>query len=116
MNAAPIVRRFPLNTVGRDFAVGDIHGHFTLLQEALAAIGFDPTRDRLFAVGDLVDRGPECEQALAWLGMPWFASVRGNHDDYLPRHNSGQVGSWALNGGGWWLHDPRQGPAAVPGV
>lgn len=102
MSAAPIVRRFPLNTVGRDFAVGDIHGHFTLLQEALAAIGFDPTRDRLFAVGDLVDRGPECEQALAWLGMPWFASVRGNHDDYLPRHNSGQVGSWALNGGGWF--------------
>lgn len=102
VSAAPIVRRFPLNTVGRDFAVGDIHGHFTLLQEALAAIGFDPTRDRLFAVGDLVDRGPECEQALAWLGMPWFASVRGNHDDYVCRYDSCQVGNWLVNGGLWF--------------
>jgi hypothetical protein len=36
------VKRFAANTAGRDFAVGDIHGHFTRLQAALDAAGFDP--------------------------------------------------------------------------
>ncbi|MBP5140546.1 serine/threonine protein phosphatase, partial [Pseudomonas chlororaphis] len=46
-------QRFELNTAGRDFAVGDIHGYFTKLQAALDAIGFNPAVDRLFSVGDL---------------------------------------------------------------
>lgn len=36
--------------------------------------------DRLFSVGDLVDRGPESDQVLAWLGKPWFHAILGNHD------------------------------------
>lgn len=72
--------RFARNVVGRDFAVGDIHGCFSDLQRALDAIGFDPAVDRLFCVGDLVDRGPESDQVLAWLDRPWFASICGNHD------------------------------------
>lgn len=36
--------------------------------------------DRLFSVGDLVDRGPESEQVLEWLGLPWFHAILGNHD------------------------------------
>lgn len=52
------------NRRGRDIAVGDVHGHFQRLQQALDAVGFDPAIDRLFSVGDLVDRGPDSEQAL----------------------------------------------------
>ena len=33
--------RFALNAAGRDFAVGDIHGHFSRLEEALSEVGFD---------------------------------------------------------------------------
>ena len=51
------VKRFAANTAGRDFAVGDIHGHFTRLQSALDKAGFEPSVDRLFSVGDLIDRG-----------------------------------------------------------
>ncbi|WP_183132684.1 metallophosphoesterase, partial [Pseudomonas amygdali] len=58
------IKRFAENTVGRDFAVGDIHGHFTRLQVALDVAGFNPAVDRLFSVGDLVDRGPECEDVI----------------------------------------------------
>lgn len=103
MTAPALVRRFPLNTAGRDFAVGDIHGHFTLLQQALDRLGFDPERDRLFSVGDLVDRGPECEQVLAWLDKPWFHPVRGNHDDYVCRHDTCDLGNWLENGGAWFM-------------
>ncbi len=68
------------NQLGRDFAVGDIHGCFTALQTALNHIGFNPAADRLFAVGDLVDRGPESSQVTDWLEKPWFHSIFGNHE------------------------------------
>lgn len=103
MSQAPLVKRFPINTAGRDFAVGDIHGHFTLLQQALDEVSFDPERDRLFSVGDLVDRGPECEQVLEWLKKPWFHPVRGNHDDYVCRHDTCDIGNWLQNGGAWFM-------------
>lgn len=96
------IKSFTKNTDGRDFCVGDIHGHFTKLQKALDAIGFDPLCDRLFSVGDLVDRGPECRDALDWLAKPWFHPVRGNHDDYVCRFDTCDVNNWVYNGGSWF--------------
>jgi len=96
------IKRFAMNTAGRDFAVGDIHGHFTWLQAALDGIGFDPASDRLFSVGDLVDRGPECRDVLSWLDKPWFHAVRGNHDDYVCRYDTCDVDNWVYNGGSWF--------------
>lgn len=97
-----LIKRYPRNTVGRDFAVGDIHGHFSRLRATLAYHGFNPATDRLFAVGDLIDRGPECMQALDWLDLPWFHSVRGNHDDYVVRFDTCDIGNWMFNGGTWF--------------
>ncbi|MGH8462894.1 MAG: metallophosphoesterase, partial [Pseudomonas sp.] len=54
------IERFAANHQGRDYAVGDIHGHFQRVWAQLMRAGFDPKVDRLFSVGDLVDRGPEC--------------------------------------------------------
>ncbi|QQX60889.1 metallophosphoesterase [Pseudomonas chlororaphis] len=96
------IKRFAENTAGRDLAVGDIHGHFSRLQVALDAAGFDPAVDRLFSVGDLVDRGPECHQVLDWLDKPWFHPVRGNHDDYVCRFDTCDVDNWIYNGGSWF--------------
>ena len=31
-------------------------------------------------MGDLVDRGTESDQVLAWLEKPWFHAILGNHD------------------------------------
>jgi len=97
-----VIKHFEKNTAGRDFAVGDIHGNFTRLQSAIDAIGFDPVVDRLFSVGDLVDRGPECRLALEWLDKPWFHAVRGNHDDYVCRFDTCDVENWVYNGGSWF--------------
>src|SRR5690606_9998013 len=76
----PYVQRFSTNRAGRDFAVGDIHGCFSKLETALLKIGFDPECDRLFSVGDLVDRGPESHHVLNWLERSWFHAICGNHD------------------------------------
>ncbi|MFP4129918.1 MAG: metallophosphoesterase [Halorhodospira sp.] len=68
------------NTAGRDFVVGDLHGCLGALEALLERVAFEPRRDRLFSVGDLVDRGPDSEGCLALLEAPWFFPVLGNHD------------------------------------
>lgn len=101
-----MIKHFERNTRGNDWCVGDIHGHFTRLQAALDAAGFDPVFDRLFSVGDLVDRGPESEDVVKWLDMPWFHPVRGNHDDYVCRFDSCDQENWIFNGGSWFMGRP----------
>ena len=103
--AVSAMPRFAQNTVGRDFAVGDIHGCFTELQRGLDTIGFDPCTDRLFSVGDLVDRGRESHLALQWLDKPWFHAICGNHDFMAWRHAIGQPCDDVdhLQHGGAWL-------------
>ncbi|MBC3374459.1 metallophosphoesterase [Pseudomonas sp. SWRI92] len=96
---------FPPNKQGRDFVVGDIHGHFNMLATALTAVNFNTELDRIFSVGDLIDRGPDSEDVLNWLEKPWFHAVRGNHEQMLidgisghgdrPRH---------IRNGGAWLY------------
>lgn len=97
---------FDANAVGRDFAVGDIHGHFTRLQSTLDAVDFDPTVDRLFSVGDLVDRGPQSPLALEWLANPWFFAIQGNHEALAISHVQGEPLDYRMyraSGGGWFL-------------
>lgn len=98
------------NQAGRDFAVGDIHGCFGALQQALDMIGFAPSTDRLFSVGDLVDRGPESDQVLEWLDRPWFHAICGNHDFMIWRSALGDPYPEVnyLNHGGGWLNDLDQ--------
>lgn len=103
------IERFAANQQGRDYAVGDIHGHFDRVQEQLSSIGFNPKVDRLFSVGDLVDRGPQCPQVLHWLEQPWFHAVQGNHEALAVTHVSGgwlDYGQYRAAGGGWFLDLP----------
>ena len=75
-----VVQKFPVNVRGRDLLVGDIHGCFHVLEDALKKIRFNPEVDRVFSCGDLVNRGPYSAQVLKWLQQPWFHAVRGNHE------------------------------------
>lgn len=99
------VQRFACNTVGRDFVVGDIHGCFDMLRAEMARIGFDKQRDRLFSVGDLVDRGPTSEEAVDWIAEPWFFAVRGNHEQMAIGVAAGKhdLSNYLANGGSWFL-------------
>lgn len=108
------VIRVARNPLGRDLAVGDVHGHFSRLRTALEAVDFDPSRDRLFSVGDLVDRGPESEEALVWLEQPWFHAVQGNHESLAISHLRQQPLDYTLYrnaGGAWFLDMPAAGQA-----
>lgn len=101
-----LFKRLPANERGRDFIVGDIHGCFDLVEQALAAVAFDREADRLISVGDLVDRGPDSDQALDWLARPWFHAVMGNHELLTMNHALGlrQDGELHLmNGGAWFV-------------
>lgn len=108
--ANPQLVRFDANQQGRDFAVGDIHGCFTALQQALDHISFDPTKDRLFSVGDLVGRGSESHQVLDWLNRPWFHAICGNHDFMVWRSALGDPYPEVnhLEHGGGWLNELDQ--------
>ena len=68
-------QHYAANLAGRDFVVGDVHGCFTKLQAKLDELAFAPEVDRLFSVGDLVDRGQESELAYEWLSKPWFIRI-----------------------------------------
>lgn len=108
------VMRVGRNAAGRDFVVGDIHGAFDLVLDAMKAVGFDQTRDRLFSVGDLIDRGPGSDRCAAFLSHPWVHAVRGNHEDMLiDLYKDGEPDQAVLevaahyNGFEWWLDVSR---------
>lgn len=108
------VQRFEANAAGRDFIVGDLHGMFDMLTAEMDRVRFDPAKDRLFSVGDLVDRGPQSKDAVNWLAQPWFHSVRGNHEDMAIQFACGRaVGYYEANGGKWFMDLPPKTQAAV---
>ena len=70
----------PANLHGRDFVVGDLHGQYSVLRSLLEQADFQSDIDRLFLVGDLIDRGPENEKCLQLLLEPYVKAVQGNHE------------------------------------
>lgn len=96
--------RLKANKLGRDFVVGDIHGAYAMLEQGMRKVRFNPRLDRMFSVGDLIDRGPQSLRALAFLSKPWFHAVRGNHDhdfEQLPTERLRQLAAADWNGLGW---------------
>ena len=108
-NVSNLVLHLTRNQTGRDFVVGDIHGHFELFDLLLKDIAFNPKIDRIISVGDTIDRGPESERALSFWKQPWFYMVRGNHEAMLAGTvgaNPNMYGLWMQNGGEWSSDTP----------
>lgn len=86
------------------FAIGDIHGCFSLLDRMLGLIaaraGSEP--HRILCLGDYVDRGPDSAGVIARLRaleqQGEVVCLKGNHEDVLLRAVAD-----ARRDGGWWL-------------
>lgn len=68
-----------------DYVVGDIQGCFDSLIALLDKIAFNPQKDTLYCVGDIVNRGPKSLETLAFLYSLNDSAkiVLGNHDLHL---------------------------------
>ena len=90
----------------RLIAIGDVHGCRAALDAVVAAIDPDP-QDRIVALGDYIDRGPDTRgviDTLLELGERCeLIPLRGNHEEMLLGGLSG------VTPFGWWLeHGGRQ--------
>jgi bis(5'-nucleosyl)-tetraphosphatase (symmetrical) len=67
------------------YAVGDLQGCLQPLKCLLERVAFDPAKDRLWLVGDLVNRGPQSLETLRFLFAlrDSLVCVLGNHDLHL---------------------------------
>ena len=92
----------PVNTRGVDYIIGDLHGEYILLMEALEGVSFNKEIDRLFSVGDIIDRGEDSLACLRLLHEPWFHSVLGNHEWFLLNHEENEE-DWKKYGGKWFF-------------
>ncbi|MBD2414115.1 serine/threonine protein phosphatase [Nostoc calcicola FACHB-389] len=88
----------------RRIVIGDVHGHYEGLMTLLEAIA--PTSDdRVYFLGDLIDRGPHSSQVVNFVKRNNYPCLLGNHEQMLlsilndERTSSPRMQAWLYSGG-----------------
>ena len=120
-----------VNATSRTVIVGDVHGCLDELRGLLDDLDFDPGRDALVSVGDLVGKGPAGAEVVRWFREGGHRAVRGNHEDKVlgwrlghrarPLTGSHLAHAQALSDADWrwlealplWLRLPEHGACVV---
>lgn len=90
----------------RIFVFADVHGQLNCVQRLLASRNYQPDRDLVLFLGDMIDRGPESLACLRLLHRPLVFSCLGNHEqlacDIFHNPSNDQKHFWHANGGAWF--------------
>jgi predicted phosphodiesterase len=70
--------------------IADIHGNMPALEAVIADLE-EVSPDEILVGGDLVGRGPEGSRVVATVHERGWATIRGNHEDYLLDFRRGKV-------------------------
>ena len=68
----------------RKLVIGDIHGGYRSMVQALDRAKFDKDNDLLIGIGDYCDGWPDSFEVIEYLrNLPNFVGIEGNHDAWL---------------------------------
>lgn len=88
----------------RRIVIGDVHGHYDTLIALIDSIA-PKAEDRVYFLGDLIDRGPKSSQVVDFVIKNQYQCLLGNHEEMLlDVIGNGQVSvelyqSWLYSGG-----------------
>lgn len=105
------------NTNPRQFAIGDVHGHFDGLCQ-LIDFCKPAQEDRVYFLGDVIDRGPKSAEVVKWIRQHNYPCLMGNHEVMLlTSFNNGDIDEvslshWLPSGGNTTLQS--YGDAGIP--
>jgi serine/threonine protein phosphatase 1 len=107
------------NSQPRQIAIGDVHGHYEGLRRLVDLCKLRPD-DRLYFLGDLIDRGPQSNKVVKWVRENRFPCLMGNHEIMLlSSFNNGNIDEiaarhWMAAGGRETLES--YGSSGVPQI
>lgn len=90
--------------MSRRIFVGDIHGHYAGLMNLLEQVSPN-AEDRVYFVGDLIDRGPQSAKVVDYVRHHQHPCVLGNHEQLLleafskNHFNNHTLHAWLYSGG-----------------
>ncbi len=87
------------------YVMGDVHGDYLHLKQMLERIRFNPEKDHIYFLGDVVDRGPESVKTLNLVREMVTAGsatlLMGNHEYFIMLYIEGSISekNWIQYGG-----------------
>lgn len=90
-------------TTNRRILIGDVHGHYETLMKLLETI-VPGSADRVYFLGDLIDRGPQSAQVVQFVQQSSYTCLLGNHEQMLldsmtHEKNPALWHAWCYSGG-----------------
>lgn len=64
----------------RHLIVGDIHGRYDMLEQLLEMANYDPAKDVVYSVGDMINRGPDSVKVIEFFQQERCYAIKGNHE------------------------------------
>jgi serine/threonine protein phosphatase 1 len=81
--SAPTMRHISLPDSQRAFVIGDLDSHLMHFKESMDSGGFQPNKDKLICLGDVIDRGADSLAVMGLLQELDALMVLGNHEHMM---------------------------------